>query len=74
MLGKIVGGLFWMFCYFECVENIVCLFEVGWYIVLMCLDGVFNEWQLIIIIVGMNVVYFEKYDSYEVGQVINFML
>ena len=74
MLGKTAGGLFWMFRYLERAENTARLLEAGWHIALTRSDGASSEWQSIITTAGMNAAYLEKYDSYEAGQVINFML
>lgn len=74
MLGKTAGGLFWMFRYLERAENTARLLEAGWHIALTRSGDGSNEWQSIITTAGMNEAYLEKYDTYEAGQVINFML
>lgn len=74
MLGKTAGGLFWMFRYLERAENTARLLEAGWHIALTRSGGASNEWQSIITTAGMNEAYLQKYDTYEAGQVINFML
>jgi uncharacterized alpha-E superfamily protein len=74
MLGKTAGGLFWMFRYLERAENTTRLLEAGWHIALTRSSSGSNEWQSIIATAGMTQAYEAKYDVYEPGLVIDFML
>jgi uncharacterized alpha-E superfamily protein len=74
MLGKTAGGLFWMFRYIERAENTARLLEAGWRIALTRSDGESNEWQSVINTAGIDAAYCAKFDSFDSGSVINFLL
>lgn len=73
-LGKTAGGLFWMFRYLERAENISRLLEAGWRIALTRTSEGSNEWQSIVETAGMGPVYQARYDEFDSGKVINFLL
>lgn len=74
MLGKTAGGLFWMFRYLERSENTARLLEAGWRMALTRSDDSDTEWKSVLTTVGARTAYDAKYDSYDAGDVINFLL
>ena len=74
MLGKTAGGLFWMFRYLERAENTARLVEAGWRIALTRSGDTENEWESVVTTAGMRAAYMAKYDDFEAGHVINYLL
>lgn len=63
-----------MYCYIECVENIVCIVDVGLWMVFMCMFDVLVEWLLVLVSLGVDDGYWQKYDVYVVDIVIDYLL
>lgn len=63
MLSCIVLNLFWMGCYLECVDIVVCLLDVGVCIILLLNidEGYCNEWELLLWVVGVQIFFVECY-------------
>ncbi|MCA0918918.1 alpha-E domain-containing protein [Pseudooceanicola nanhaiensis] len=74
MLGRTAGGLFWMFRYLERSENTARLLETGFRIALTSSNEAETEWESIVTTAGVRELYLEKYDTFEQGHVINFLL
>jgi len=74
MLGRTAGGLFWMFRYLERSENTARLLDTGFRIALTGSESAEVEWESIITTAGVRELYLEKYDTFEQGHVINFLL
>ena len=74
MLGRTAGGLFWMFRYLERAENTARLLDVGFRIALPRPDNAADEWASVLQTAGIRAAYDQKYDSYEQGRVVDFML
>ncbi len=74
MLGKTAGGLFWMFRYLERAENTARLIEAGFRIALTRPDSAEREWSSLLDTVGARSDFEAKYEGYEGGQVVDFLL
>jgi len=74
MLGKTAGGLFWMFRYLERSENIARLVDAGQRIALTRSDAAENEWGSILATAGARDAFLEKYDAFEGGAAVDFLL
>jgi len=74
MLGRTAGGLFWMFRYLERAENTARLLDVGFRIALTRPDNAADEWASVLQTAGIREAYDQKYDSYEQGRIVDFML
>lgn len=54
MLSCIVVDFYWLFWYFECVENIVCMLDVVWNLFLILfVVNVCDEIIVFLIIIGI---------------------
>ena len=75
MLGKVAGGIYWMFRYLERSENIARLIEAGLRIALTRGGKAADEWRSLIETVGMREAYEAKYENdYSAQRVVDFML
>ncbi|OWU83338.1 A alpha-helical domain with a conserved ER moti [Oceanicola sp. 22II-s10i] len=74
MLGRTAGGLFWMFRYLERSENTARLLDTGFRIALTGSETAESEWESIVTTAGVRELYLQKYDTFEQGHVINFLL
>lgn len=74
MLGRTAGGLYWMFRYLERAENTARLLDAGFRIALTRWDTASDEWASLLATTGTRSDYDARFDAYEAGRVINFML
>ncbi len=75
MLGKVAGGIYWMFRYLERSENIARLIEAGLRIALTRGGKATDEWRSLVETVGMREAYEGKYDDdYSAPRVVDFLL
>ncbi|MEN0001687.1 MAG: alpha-E domain-containing protein [Pseudomonadota bacterium] len=74
MLGRTAGGLLWMFRYLERAENTARLLDVGLRIALTRPDNASDEWASVLEAAGIRALYDQKYDTYEQGRIVDFML
>lgn len=74
MLGKTAGGLYWMFRYLERAENTARLVEAGFRIALTRSSDAESEWKSVVTTSGTNAGYSAKYDTYDAGNVVDFLL
>lgn len=75
MLGKVAGGIYWMFRYLERSENIARLIEAGLRIALTRGGKATDEWRSLVETVGMREAFENKYEhDYSSQNVVNFLL
>lgn len=76
MLGRNANGVFWMSRYLERAENVARLLDVGFRLALTRgLDASQEEeWRSVLITIGQDDDYSEKFDDYSGPQVFNYIL
>lgn len=74
MLGRTAAGLYWMFRYLERSENTARLVEAGLRIALTNSTAAEDEWRSIIVTTGGSKAFDEKYDAYNLRNVVDFLL
>jgi uncharacterized alpha-E superfamily protein len=74
MLGKTAAGLYWMFRYLERAENTARLIEGGFRIALTRPDSAEDEWAGVLDSIGARSPYLARHETFEQGQVVNFLL
>jgi uncharacterized alpha-E superfamily protein len=74
MLGKTAGGLYWMFRSLERAENTARLIEAGFRIALTRSTDTEAEWRSIVLTAGVSQGYDKDHDTYNSGDVINYLL
>ena len=74
MLGKTAGGLYWMFRFLERAENTARLVEAGFRMALTRSTDNESEWKSVIVTAGVRQGYDALYDSYNSGDVVDYLL
>lgn len=75
MLGRSANGIFWMFRYLERAENTARLLEAGFHMALTRgADGAQDEWRSMLVSMGQDSEYRERFVDYTGPQVSNFIL
>lgn len=76
MLGRKAGDLFWLSRYMERAENMARLLDVGYRIAMMpgIGEGHLEEWRSTLVSAGCETGFFEKYDTLDTENVVDYML
>lgn len=76
MLGRTAGALFWLSRYVERAENLARMLDVGYRIAMMPGDddGHQEEWRSTLVNASCEAEFFEKYDTLETSNVVDFLL
>ena len=75
MLGRSANGIFWMFRYLERAENTARLLEAGFHMALTRgASGAQDEWRSVLVTIGQEAGYRERFEDYTGHQVANYIL
>ncbi|MBF9031971.1 hypothetical protein HKCCE3408_16350 [Rhodobacterales bacterium HKCCE3408] len=74
MLGRVAGGLFWMFRYLERSENTARLVDAGFRMALTRPDGTDDEWGSVLQTASSMSAYLDRHGEVEQAKVIDYLL
>jgi uncharacterized alpha-E superfamily protein len=75
MLGRSANGIYWMTRYLERAENTARLLDVGFRMALTRgAQAASEEWKSVLITIGQDAAYRQRFDDYTGSQVFNFIL
>jgi uncharacterized alpha-E superfamily protein len=75
MLGRSANGIYWMSRYLERAENTARLLDVGFRLALTRgAQAASEEWRSVLVTIGQDLAYSERFEDYTGSQVFNFIL